>query len=533
MHAHTPYSNRRPVFTEGFTVTPRELAAIEATSNSSRDKLGKKEVLCPSNVITSRCRRDAPFICLEGSDRGKCGATTQLMDNIPACTSYCNVTKATRSMVQADLERKADRINSLTTLTAPDIEAWAKALPPRPFTLPPSMRGPLHTAAQTINPTITRPMPVVAQTAQTARPDVLPMGWPIREPMTNLTQTNYQPAPTPRPDTAIGSNKFVRCPMDLQSSCTAANPFQCIEGRATGQCALNPKTWETSDDCQAYCTMRAGSDYDIKPRAERTIRLTNKCPNRIHIGTSGQPNPSLDRGSILDPGTQTDIRVPGNWTDGQIWARTGCRRDNTGQLICDAGNCNAEVCTSSPTGPVTVAQFDLSNDPSIPDQYRINLSKGFNVPVRIQPTPHTFHHARELGLGNFNCGIAGCRSFDMAVCPPELLVKGHDGQTYCSSVCAATRNPTTLEAVAKLAHINPDMVCCDCVCGDPNCKFGCNPFDSKLQNSCNPYAWPRASDGRTYTSIFKDQCPNAAAWPYDLASSTYRCGNADYEVQFC
>ena len=244
----------------------------------------------------------------------------------------------------------------------------------------------------------------------------------------------------------------------------------------------------------------------------------------------------------MDSNTSTNLTVPSNWSSGRIWARTGCNPGPNGTLVCETGDCNGQLqCTVTGKPPASLAEFTLSEDPTIPDYYDLSLVDGYNLPVSITPTPGSYQNVNNPGLGRFNCGAPKCKTFNMAKCPPELLINGTAG-TYCASICTAVNSPSSVQDPSYLVGMNNDLVCCSCACGpncgcsDPNCKYGCSPYStdpSDLGGKCYVQDWPLSSTGKQYNQIFKEQCPDAYSWQFDDINSTYQCSNADYEVTFC
>ncbi|GMT35802.1 hypothetical protein PFISCL1PPCAC_27099, partial [Pristionchus fissidentatus] len=73
------------------------------------------------------------------------------------------------------------------------------------------------------------------------------------------------------------------------------------------------------------------------------------------------------------------VAVPHGWSNGRIWARTGC----DAHFNCETGFCGNKLQCESREGesPVTVAEFTL--DTNGLDHYDVSLINGFNVPVFI------------------------------------------------------------------------------------------------------------------------------------------------------
>ncbi|XWV25983.1 hypothetical protein QJ857_gp1097 [Tupanvirus soda lake] len=369
---------------------------------------------------------------------------------------------------------------------------------------------------------------------------------------TPASPTSIQPIPPPRPiplihasqngPAAPTSSKFVQCPTNFNTVCGQNNPFQCLAGDAVNGCSSSASFWENTPACTSYCNIYSGTNNNVPPKTQRTIKVTNNCPKKIWVATYGQNYIPANGGFELGPHTSNNITVPSNWTAGRIWGRTGCVPGPNGALVCETGDCNGKLnCTVTGQPPASLAEFTLSNNPNTPDYYDLSLVDGYNLPISITPIQGSYQNVNNPNLGKFNCGSPGCKSFDMSVCPSELTIKGTDG-TYCASICTAVNNPSKVEHPSYLENINKALVCCSCDCGpncgcdNPNCKYGCSPYSTDpnaVGGKCNVNTWPKSSTNKQYNQIFKNQCPDAYSWQFDDQSSTYQCVNADYEVTFC
>jgi hypothetical protein len=268
--------------------------------------------------------------------------------------------------------------------------------------------------------------------------------------------------------------------------------------------------------------------------------VTNRHTQTIWIGIYGQNYTPADGGFSLLSGHSQTITVPSNWTSGRIWARTGCDgNEESGNLVCETGDCNGKFyCKVTGDPPASLAEFTLSETGS--DYYDISLVDGYNLPISIRPVQGTYKPVNNPSLGKFNCGAPQCTNFDTEKCPAELQIKGQVGN-YCTSICTAVNNPTTVNSPTYISNFNKALVCCSCDCGahcgceNPQCKYGCSPLDGDPTHHggrCYIEDWPLASNGQSYAAVFKNQCPSAYSWQFDDISSTYQCRYGDYEVIF-
>lgn len=333
-------------------------------------------------------------------------------------------------------------------------------------------------------------------------------------------------------------SKQMTCPANSQTVCGTAAPYQCLSGSAINGCAASSSTWDNSSACTSYCNIQ----QQTPPRTTRNITVKNNCPKTVWVGTYGNSYIPAAGGFELGSNSTKTIQVPSNWNSGRIWGRTGCVPGSNGMLTCETGDCNGQFgCLVTGQPPASLAEFNLSNDPTIPDYYDISLVDGFNLPISVAPVAGSYQYVNNPSLGKFNCGSPSCSTFDVTKCPPELTMKGQAG-TYCASACTAVNNINRVANPAYLKNFNKALVCCSCDCGancgcsNANCKYGCSPLDTDanhLGGRCYISQWPIASTGQTYNQVFKDQCPDAYSWQFDDESSTYQCANADYQVSFC
>ncbi|XP_071719869.1 pathogenesis-related thaumatin-like protein 3.5 [Rutidosis leptorrhynchoides] len=213
--------------------------------------------------------------------------------------------------------------------------------------------------------------------------------------------------------------------------------------------------------------------------------LQNNCKKTIWPGIlSGGGHPLLSPGGLeLKPRGSIKLTAPTGWS-GRFWARSGCTFDTSGKGNCVTGDCGNVLQCNGAGGvpPVSLAEFTL-NSPM--DFYDVSLVDGYNVPVSIVP----------LG-GSGNCSRVTCVSDLNVKCPRSLQVKGDGGEVVaCKSACTAFQKPEC---------------CCSGAFNDPKI--------------CKP---------TSYSKIFKEACPSSYSYPYDDATSTFTCKEANYLISFC
>ncbi|KZV87730.1 thaumatin type pathogenesis-related group 5 protein [Exidia glandulosa HHB12029] len=224
--------------------------------------------------------------------------------------------------------------------------------------------------------------------------------------------------------------------------------------------------------------------------ADRTITVRNKCKQTIWpaiFTPPGFPAPKVDTGFKLAPGGHKSFKVPGNWTSGRIWGRTGCDfgKKVPGPLQCETGGCNGGLKCAKQGGtgvpPATLAEWTLKPG-NVPDWYDVSLVDGFNLPMRIDATQ--------------GCHAAGCGANLNTHCPAKLQKKNGKGKVVgCLSSCVAT---------------GLEKNCCS---GSHN----------------TPQTCPKSKVD--YYSYFKKGCPNSYVYAY---AALWTCAKpADYTLTFC
>ncbi|XP_076959253.1 G-type lectin S-receptor-like serine/threonine-protein kinase At1g67520 [Bidens hawaiensis] len=208
-----------------------------------------------------------------------------------------------------------------------------------------------------------------------------------------------------------------------------------------------------------------------------TISVINDCGFTVWPGISGSPAINIT-GFELAEGNKRTLDTPDVW-QGQIWGRTGCTFNGSGQLTCKTGDCGTgemECNGRSATPPVTLVEFKATK---LKDYYYdVGLIKGYNLPMTMEATGGSVNSL----LG---CMKTGCVDDLNKRCPMELMLEVGEG---CQSACHVFDKPE---------------YCCK--------VFPCKPtLYSRLFNSACPRSY---SDGFFYTS--------------------YWCDSANYTVRFC
>ncbi|GMT17721.1 hypothetical protein PFISCL1PPCAC_9018 [Pristionchus fissidentatus] len=229
------------------------------------------------------------------------------------------------------------------------------------------------------------------------------------------------------------------------------------------------------------------------------IEVYNNCPFPVWPGIQGS---TLVEGGgfYLPAGKNKTICVPNGWTAGRIWGRTGCDSN----FNCDTGFCGNKLQCEGRGGepPVSTAEITL-NVAGGKDYYHVSMLDGYNLPVLIDVVEGTFRTNRTYS----ECKRAGdCfkNLTERYYCPPELRVVKNRRIVGCKSACLA---------------YNTDQYCCRGLHSTPR--------------TCRPSNWPR-----NYHAIYKDACPKAHSYAYDVLTSFFFCRghlhpSPTYRVQFC
>ncbi|KAJ3825796.1 thaumatin [Lentinula raphanica] len=233
----------------------------------------------------------------------------------------------------------------------------------------------------------------------------------------------------------------------------------------------------------------------------RTFTVFNGCPFTMWpamftgVGTA----PDFATGWEAAEFTSVTFTVPDNWQAGRIWGRRDCDfTTNPGPNSCLDGGCNGGLVCDPVTGtgvpPATLAEFTLSTNPSIPDNYDVSLVDGYNLPMSVTT--------------NVNCPVASC-PVDLGPNCPAPLIGPFDSTAFpvgCKSACDANLDG------------NP--------ANSPNCCSG--QFNT-------PATCPSSV---AYDHLTEDNCPDSYAYAFDESSGTalWTCDStlsADYTVTFC
>lgn len=209
--------------------------------------------------------------------------------------------------------------------------------------------------------------------------------------------------------------------------------------------------------------------FNIPSNHAANFNIINNCPYTVWAAALPGGGVRLDQGQ-----TWTINYLPAGGTTGRIWARTGCRFDETGRGNCETGGCGGVLeCEDSGQPPNTLAEFS-QNQQNNTDFFDISLVDGFNVPMEFSST--------STGCTR----VIGCTADINGQCPQELRAPGG-----CKNACTV---------------FNTSEYCCN-------------------SRNCGP---------TNYSRFFKDRCPDAYSYPKDDASSVFTCpSGTNYRVVFC
>jgi len=237
----------------------------------------------------------------------------------------------------------------------------------------------------------------------------------------------------------------------------------------------------------------------------RLFTVYNNCPFTIWPAWFANPSqnsatPTIASGWAQDAYQTVQFGVPDNWAAARIWARRDCDfSTNPGPNSCLDGGCNGGLVCDHNTGtgvpPATLAEFTLSTNPSVPDNYDVSLVDGYNLPMRIN--------------NNAGCPVGSC-PVDLGPNCPAPLQGPYDSTGFpvgCRSACEAGLAP------------------------DPNNSPNCCTGAYSTPAACPP-------SGVQYYSYFKNSCPDSYVYAYDESSGTalFTCpesSQADYTITFC
>jgi len=160
-----------------------------------------------------------------------------------------------------------------------------------------------------------------------------------------------------------------------------------------------------------------------------------------------------------------------------------------------SARCSGTYPGTTNMGALSLAEWTLGaggND----DWYDVSLVDGYNLPVRMFPVKGTF----TTTTAAYMCDTVGCTKDLLPNCPPELQVKGTNGDVVqCLSACSKFR---------------ADSFCCT-----------------------GAYSVPQTCHATSYSKLFKDACPWAYSYAYDDLASLDQCiysngVGPDYVIEF-
>ncbi|KAJ0102596.1 hypothetical protein Patl1_05532 [Pistacia atlantica] len=215
-----------------------------------------------------------------------------------------------------------------------------------------------------------------------------------------------------------------------------------------------------------------------------TFTITNNCPYTIWPGTlAGAGTPQLPTtGFQLDSGRSVRIASVPGWS-GRIWARTGCKFDESGVGTCETGDCGGrlECDGNGATPPASLFEITLGKA-SDKDFYDVSIVDGYNLPLVAQPR-----------------GVYGaCNTTD---CSSDINIGANGGNEGGGEVIA--------------------------------CKSACEAFGLDQFCCSGEFANPTTCRPSFYSSIFKRACPRAYSYAFDDGTSTFTCKAYDYAIIFC
>ncbi|XP_028054718.1 thaumatin-like protein 1 isoform X1 [Camellia sinensis] len=212
-----------------------------------------------------------------------------------------------------------------------------------------------------------------------------------------------------------------------------------------------------------------------------TFTVTNNCPQTIWPGALvGLGTLQLSTtGFKLDSGQSVKISAFPGWS-GWIWARTGCKFDESGMGMCQTGDWGGRLeCDGvGAAPPASLFEITMGNVANEKDFYDVSIVDGYNLP---------------------HCCPTGCVSDLNTGCPKELQVVDGDnsgvGMVGCRSACEA---------------FGLDQYCCSGEFANPT--------------TCRP---------SSYSTMFKTACSRAYNYAFDDGTSTFTCKASDYTIIFC
>ncbi|KAF8087067.1 hypothetical protein N665_0600s0016 [Sinapis alba] len=227
----------------------------------------------------------------------------------------------------------------------------------------------------------------------------------------------------------------------------------------------------------------------------RSFRIENKCDYTIWPATYNYQGSVDTSGFILEKGQTRTINTTSSWI-GNLWGRTLCSTNSTGNFTCITGDCGSgEIeCSSNKlvVPPATLAEFNLAIDGGN-DYYDVSVINGYNLPVLVTPE-------------NVTCKSIGCVVDIKKTCPTELWINRTDIRSNDPYACKTS------------CQINQTRELC-CV---------------GLYVADNDVVPPEQCKRTIYSETFNRECPGAYSYAYDTDISTFTCPySSNFVVQFC
>jgi len=367
--------------------------------------------------------------------------------------------------------------------------------------------------------------------------------------------------------------------------CDANNNATCRFCGGTGPYANIP-CGQLSGCCIYKCP------YKVPYKAVRTFQLHNHCGYDLYVGVIGVNNSNGKhwgprQGGFKLPANKTESIYIGSHWSGRIWPRTNCfQNTSSGKFQCDSGDCSSDVNNNGINGTccgdikcssakgTSLAEFSLltNRNSTNTDTYDVSLVDGYTIPMSVTPYDNDTSCG---GNGTYYCKPSYINEFDVAnKCPPELRWNGtgkYHNMQFCASICSGINNAQLRERTSFInswanganaigasgvnytkTHHGPmsTFLCCECTsnggnCTSNPCSFGCSPHlsTSPVNKMCTlksgtglpdwPYSQSAGFDTINYAQIFKMNSPTAYSWQFDDPTSTFRCRNTNYRIDFC
>ncbi|KAF3581981.1 hypothetical protein DY000_02034715 [Brassica cretica] len=235
------------------------------------------------------------------------------------------------------------------------------------------------------------------------------------------------------------------------------------------------------------------SHLSVVSVVSRSFTIENRCEYTIWPATATYSYEGLidTTGFMLEKGDTRIINATSSWV-GNLWGRTECSINSTGQFSCITGDCESGniECSSAGTPTATLAEFNLAYDGG-DDYYDVNVMNGYNLPLLVTPE-------------NGKCKSIGCVVDIKKTCPKELWINKTDVRS-----------------------------------NDPSaCKTSCQKNQSREICCVRPYLAegvpPQQCKRTIYSQTFNRACPGAYSYAYDTNSSTFTCPySSNFIIQFC